>query len=294
MWRMLWRVVAALLLILTAVPDAVAPRVAHAGAITLTYSTGDISNDIPDDGHLNTFAPGFFPPGLITRVRTRVRLNHERDDELTLTLRSPDGSTIILSDRNGGHGDNYGSGSPRCSGAFTEFDDAAPSAIHDASAPFVGAFRPDQPLASFIGRPAGGDWRLRIEDHEDDHEGTLYCWQLEVTIDTGGPVTCAPRPPVRITIAALGPGQVQVTVAATGENNTVRALRFQPVANGLIDLPGGPTNSPGDLTYALPVPQQAYAFALRRVSAGATTARFVVSDGCGEWPTFAGFGAGFP
>lgn len=78
----------------------------------------------------------------------------------TLTLRSPDGSTILLSDRNGGHGDKYGSGSARCSGTFTEFDDAAPSAIHDAGAPFVGTFRPDQALSLLNGHPAGGEWRL--------------------------------------------------------------------------------------------------------------------------------------
>jgi hypothetical protein len=107
-------------------------------------------------------------------------------------------------------------------------------------------------------------------------------------------VTCTPRPAVRVSTALTGAGQVRVTVAAGGTgaagNNTLQSIRFNAADNGVIDA-GTQTGSPGNFTLTLPFDAEQTSFVLRRSVGGrATTVRFVVTDGCGEWPSFAGIG----
>jgi hypothetical protein len=110
------------------------------------------------------------------------------------------------------------------------------------------------------------------------------------------PVSCAPRPNVVVTSAPGAPGNLQVTVQATGANNLLLALRFgepRPSSNELVDV-AGQTGRSGAFTVALPelgVPQTQ--FTVRRATEGqATTVSFTVVDRCGDWPTLAGGGAG--
>jgi hypothetical protein len=57
---------------------------------------------------------------------------------------------------------------------------------------------------------------------------------------------------------------------------------------------GGQVGSPGNFTQTLATDATQTTFVLRRSATGATTVRFVVTDGCGDWPTFAGIGPGIP
>jgi hypothetical protein len=110
-------------------------------------------------------------------------------------------------------------------------------------------------------------------------------------------VICTPRPAVRLTTAVIGSGQLRVTVLANGTgspgNNSLLSIRFGAVANGVIDA-GGQVGSPGNFTQTLATDATQTTFVLRRSATGATTVRFVVTDGCGDWPTFAGIGPGIP
>jgi hypothetical protein len=110
-------------------------------------------------------------------------------------------------------------------------------------------------------------------------------------------VTCTPRPAVRVTTALNGAGQVKVTVAAGGTGaggNTLQTIRFNAVDNGVLDA-GSQTGSAGNVTLTLPFDAEQTSFVIRRSAGGrATTVRFVVTDGCGDWPSFAGLGPNVP
>jgi subtilisin-like proprotein convertase family protein len=117
-------------------------------------------------------------PGQIVDVDVRIRANHTFDADVSFLLISPDGTTVDLSSRNGGGGDNYGDGATDCSGRPTVFDDSAPNAIVGAAAPFAASFRPEQPLSRFNGHSSQGTWRLQITDSAGADVGTLFCAQL--------------------------------------------------------------------------------------------------------------------
>jgi hypothetical protein len=88
-----------------------------------------------------------------------------------------------------------------------------------------------------------------------------------------------------------GDGRLLVTVAASGANTWLTALRFTQTPNALVDLPGQ-SGRTGSFTVGLPDGTTSTQFWVRRASAGAATVRLVVVDRCGEWPTFVGGGPG--
>lgn len=102
---------------------------------------------------------------------------------------------------------------------------------------------------------------------------------------------CSPRPPVSISPVPNGQGGLLVTVAASGANNLLQALQFGTAANGLIDIPGGPTGAVGGFSVPLGT-SNVFTFTVRRQATGSTTVPFTVVDNCGSWPTFVGGGAG--
>jgi uncharacterized repeat protein (TIGR01451 family) len=101
---------------------------------------------------------------------------------LILRLTSPDGATVLLAQFDGGLGANYGAG---CSPALeTTFDDDATNSITTSTAPFIGAFQPEQPLASLLpvsGTNLNGIWQLSVVDEFSSYTATLECWTLNVT-----------------------------------------------------------------------------------------------------------------
>src|SRR5215510_7762277 len=66
---------------------------------------------IPD---LTTVQYPIYVSGLPTAINSTyglenvcIDISHTYDDDITIQLKSPDGNTFMLSDRNGGSGDNY-------------------------------------------------------------------------------------------------------------------------------------------------------------------------------------------
>ena len=118
----------------------------------------------------------------ISKVKVLLYLTHTFDSDLRLSLIGPDGTTVILSDHNGGSGNNYGSS---CSdNARTTFDDDASNLIGAGTPPFVGTFIPQQPLSTFIGKSgsdANGTWTLRVADTVGIDSGILFCWSLVIS-----------------------------------------------------------------------------------------------------------------
>lgn len=108
----------------------------------------------------------------ILDVNVRLRLSHTYTGDLIISLISPQGTEVVLSNRRGGEGDNFWN---------TLFDDEASQAIAAGTAPFTGAFRPDQALGFFDGQSAAGRWTLRIQDVTPLNSGQLLNWALDIT-----------------------------------------------------------------------------------------------------------------
>jgi len=121
--------------------------------------------------------------GPVSHVAVWVRLADSRVGDLTLSLRAPDGATVLLAQRRGGEAKNLGTGTG-CGGRLAIFDDAEGAAFADVPAPFVESpLKPEERLGSLDGRPAQGTWTLRISSDGTGNTGTLQCWQLDLSRD---------------------------------------------------------------------------------------------------------------
>ncbi|PKN12865.1 MAG: hypothetical protein CVU69_05740 [Deltaproteobacteria bacterium HGW-Deltaproteobacteria-4] len=104
-------------------------------------------------------------------VAVKLDITHPVDQELTLTLISPVGTAVILSNKRGGTGDNY---------SGTLFHDGAAIAIAAGTPPFNGAFSPDIPLAALNGENPNGLWTLKVNDDTEGDGGVLNSWSLRL------------------------------------------------------------------------------------------------------------------
>lgn len=100
-----------------------------------------------------------------------LAISHSFVSDLVLTLRSPAGTEVVLSQRNGGNGMDF---------EGTAFDDEANEPIAAGAAPFAGRFRPDGRLSALRGEDPQGTWTLEIEDAVLQDDGVLFGWGLHL------------------------------------------------------------------------------------------------------------------
>ncbi len=150
-----------------------------ARAATRTYSTGALHRAIPDDGFLDQSIL-VRDSGPVSKVVVSLRIEHPADSELTLSLISPGGRTILLSRKRGGSGADYGRGRG-CGGPLTVFDSDYGDPIAKGTAPFANfSYEPEQKLSALNSAGAYGRWRLRVSDDAVGNTGVLRCVKLEV------------------------------------------------------------------------------------------------------------------
>lgn len=146
------------------------------------FNALDTPKSIPDGGSVISTIPVPTNATLsllnADRVEVIVHATHPRVSDLTLRLITPRGTNILLSANRGGNGTNYGTGCTFSN--LTFFSDTAPLAIAAGTAPFVGSFRPEQPLSLAQGEPLSGTWQLMVEDSVGGNAGTLECWFLRL------------------------------------------------------------------------------------------------------------------
>jgi subtilisin-like proprotein convertase family protein len=123
--------------------------------------------------------------GRIDRLRVTVGMNpaHTWVGDLTVSLRSPSGTTVDLLERPG-FGPFDGAGSDLDWSGDVTFDDAAASSIQEVPPSGVtttigGLYVPDQPLAAFAGQNRAGTWTLRVTDSAFGDTGSLHDWSIE-------------------------------------------------------------------------------------------------------------------
>lgn len=100
-----------------------------------------------------------------------IDITHPRTYELRLILIAPDNTSIMLSDRNGGEGDNY---------TQTIFDDHASVSIKNGIAPFTGRYTPQASFNPILDKTVHGTWKLRIVESGYVNTSTLNEWCLHL------------------------------------------------------------------------------------------------------------------
>jgi subtilisin-like proprotein convertase family protein len=99
-----------------------------------------------------------------------IDITHTWAGDINVTLIAPDGTTSAdLTSGNGGSADNY---------TGTQFRDDAATSITAGTAPFTGAFQPEQPLSTFNGVDADGTWTLNFCDSAGGDVGTFNSWSI--------------------------------------------------------------------------------------------------------------------
>jgi subtilisin-like proprotein convertase family protein len=139
---------------------------------TLTGSTGAIpDNQCPA---LTNFTASMGETGLVGTdweiSNVTIDISHTWDGDLSINLVSPSGTSLNLSQFNGGSLDNY---------TNTVFVDGAPS-ITTGSAPFTGQFSPEGGTFAdtFDGEDVNGTWTLAVCDDAGGDLGTVNSWSI--------------------------------------------------------------------------------------------------------------------
>jgi subtilisin-like proprotein convertase family protein len=162
-------------------------------SFTLESQTcGDVrANDTPviiGSGPANTIESSatVAAVGIVTQIRIRdLDITHSYVGDLSATLRSPQGTTIQLFNR-------PGNGSCFQDNMLITLDDEATLSASDlvntcSGNPAVsGTFQSVDPLSTFIGEEATGEWTLTIRDSAGDDGGSLNDWILDVCVNADG------------------------------------------------------------------------------------------------------------
>ena len=116
---------------------------------------------------------------VISDVNVTIDVTHTFAPDLLITLIAPDGTQIVLSNRNG-----TGENPSRQAYINTTFDDQATTPIGFGVEPFSGSFQPDGTLSLLNGKAANGTWRLKIQDLAAVDVGRLVGWSLQIQTGT--------------------------------------------------------------------------------------------------------------
>jgi len=191
---------------------------------TPLHTASDVPKAIPDNSPVGaTSTLAITAPGTVTKVTVTLSIAHTFDGDLTIQLISPAGTTVNLSDRNGGNANFFD----------TVFDDDAPTPIASGVAPFNGVFRPDQPLSTLNGAAITGAWKLFVVDNAPVDIGSIQHWSL--AIQSSVPACTVFPPP---TVTSINPtsgdkaGGAAVTIKGTNFGGATSVMfDNQPATN---------------------------------------------------------------
>ncbi|MDU8886786.1 zinc-dependent metalloprotease family protein [Yeosuana sp. MJ-SS3] len=133
---------------------------------------------------MGTSSPGTFESVItvaedfsIADINVTIDISHTWVKELVITLTSPNGTDVILTDK---HGNNS---RPNLNYSVTVFDQEATTPIASGSPPFNGTFIPDGDLSTIYGEMSAGDWTLTVEDLEAGDGGSIDEFTIELCED---------------------------------------------------------------------------------------------------------------
>lgn len=138
---------------------------------------------------INVTGVGNINTNTIGLAQVCFTITHPFLDELEVTLRAPDGTTVPLTIQNGGSGDNY---------TNTCFSATATNSIKFGTPPFTGTYLPEGYLGAVNnGQNANGQWRLCVQDRRTaGNAGVLNSWNLTFS---NAPAPAPPALPTCVT-----------------------------------------------------------------------------------------------
>lgn len=147
-------------------------------------------------------------------VNIGVLLAHTTRSDLTITLVSPAGTRVVVSNQIGGNGDNFNA----------LLDDSAAIAISSYTAndtitavpPYNRTLIPSNPLGAFIGQQANGTWTLEVCDSSNKDSGTFYQADLYIT---AAPNTFADLSLAKTVSSSSPTGRATITYTLTIANS---------------------------------------------------------------------------
>lgn len=110
----------------------------------------------------------------VTDVKVKVNIPHTRVSDLRLVLISPEGTPVVLANRNGTEFDqNY---------TNTVFDQTASTSIVSGTSPYTGVFKPLEDLSTISGEMSAGTWSLQVTDDFVANGGSIETFGLELCL----------------------------------------------------------------------------------------------------------------
>jgi subtilisin-like proprotein convertase family protein len=151
-------------------------------AQTFNGSTGKIKNNGVET-YFNLTAAGL--PSQIDSIfgieEVCININHPKVEQLFVSLRSPSGNTVELSDAYSCHGANY---------LNTCFNNSVAAPISLGTVPYSGSYKPIGYLGRFnTGQPANGVWTLIVKDYVAFVDsGNVISWSIKFGNSPSHPV----------------------------------------------------------------------------------------------------------
>lgn len=151
----------------------------------LTDVDQEVSNGTISD-HSTTIVPiDIDDDTTVDNLTVSLRADHTYLGDLTVRLISPSGTEVVLVERRGSYGNDFGTGNDDCTGSPAQFTDTAERSVSDGVAPFTGSWRPEEALSAFDGESAQGTWELHVQDHASADTGAVHCVGLTLLDETG-------------------------------------------------------------------------------------------------------------
>ena len=167
------------------VSDVTAPEIVCIGQpATINASvSGDnlgaaISNTLPPTESAATVSESGTIGDNAAILSVELDITHTWDGDLTINLTSPTGTVLVLSNQNGGSGDDF---------TGTVFADGGDD-ITAGTPPFTGTFEPEGGTFAdaFAGEEITGDWVLSVVDGFGGDDGTLNAFNFNYSYDVVG------------------------------------------------------------------------------------------------------------
>jgi subtilisin-like proprotein convertase family protein len=204
------------------------------------------ASPIPDNGNVTSTIPFSWNTTHACGVFVTTDITHPASGELIVTLSSPFGTTITLTQNNGGANADVFHG--------TEWKDSAgasnpPGPVTDTtftSGVTATPLAPQQALGAFNGENPNGTWTLTVYDTASGNTGTLNSWGLTVESCVCG--FSVPTTPIRMDEHA-GSGSSNLNgVLEIGESSVFEpswmnpeTFAYEPFGFGSLTGPAGPT-----------------------------------------------------
>lgn len=163
----------------------------------------------------------------------RLVIEHTFDADLDMSLVSPNGVEVILSNDNGSGEENYGDPADITCNTFTALTVLACQKIEEGAAPFIGEYMPQESFYLFNDQSnPNGTWQLKICDDVENDVGTLEFVELRFSS-----TNCLP--PVNVEVTEVDSTTVSLNWEAGGNcQTTIIEYGLPGFTPGIDSMPG--------------------------------------------------------